>query len=423
MSGKLKLLIGGLLLGVLVIFAAIGVKSTLAPRQPEQGADAAATQDWEKPSIMPNANMPSPDLIKDDSVFTRPLDDKPADDDASKVELVNEPKAPDTAEQDTADTDKADTGLPADEITDAPDTAAADKPTDTSPPADEASDTPDKTAADDSASDTPDKTAADDSVQIVDEPAPAEQPTANTGKLEIVAQNEKGKAVKANVYIQKANGANIDKANYTAKAAFNLPPGSYKVTVRAEGYGSLSRNIKVPANAVVNEIFPLPKVAAAPAATPATPPAAQAPVRPAPSAAAGGKLRLAALSADDGSPLQVNFTIARLDGSVVEQVDNVALTEVSLPAQEFVVSFDYNGFHGYKSLTVRSGQTLTHTFNIRGVHHSQAPVMGQMQPPPDMGQIQPSTPPLPMPAQQQPQSMEEMLIQRIQQELDRQMRH
>ncbi|MEZ5454423.1 MAG: hypothetical protein R3E93_16610 [Thiothrix sp.] len=398
MSGKLKLLIGGLLLGVLVTFALIGIKSTFTASQPEPTATATPTeQDWAKPSIMPNANMPSPDSFKDDSLFTRPLNDKPVEEDTSKVELVGEPDATDTDTPKQPDTDTAqpaETGLPAEEISDSPDVA--------------------------STNDTPQTSKEDDSVQLVNEPEPDAPPpekpaTATTGKLEIIAQTESGKSVKANVYIQKTNGSNIDKATYTSKANFNLAPGTYKVTVRAEGYGSLSRNIKVPANAVVNEIFPLPKIAAAPPAAPAPAPVSQAPAptRPAPPAAADGKLRIAALSADDGSPLTVNFTIARLDGSVVDRVSNVAMTELTLPAQEFVVSFEYKGFQGYKSLTVKPGQLITHTFNIRGVSGNPAPTMGQMQP---------TTPPLPVPAQQQPQSMEEMLIQRIQQELERQMR-
>jgi hypothetical protein len=226
--------------------------------------------------------------------------------------------------------------------------------------------------------------------------------------LEIVAQTETGKPIKANVYVQQANGVNLDNATYTNKAAFTLKPGKYKITVRAEGYASLSRTINVPDGAVVNEIFPLPAlVAAAPAPVAAPPPRQPEPVRPAPApapSAAQGRLRVVALSADDGTPIPVNFTIARLDGSVVERVNNVSLTELSLPAQEFVVSFDYQGFQGYKSLTVPPGQVLTHTFNIRGVSGSgQAPV------------------PQALPQQQQPpqQTVEELLMQKLQEELQK----
>lgn len=384
MSGKLKLILGGLAVGVLVIFALIGIKSTFSPSQPP---DTTMTEpSWQQtPSIMPNANVPSADNLPSGDILTRPLNDKPPVDDEGKIELVGEPDAQD-ADPATPPTKPADDtatpGIPADEIATQPETT----------------------------------------------PPPVQPPVAGkTGTLEIVAQTETGKAIKANVYVQQGNGANIDKATYTSKASFALKPGTYKITVRAEGYGSLTRNIRVPDGAVVNEIFPLPAIAAAPA--PAQPPRQPAPVpvaqtppaQPAPQQPAGdGKLRVVALSAEDGSPLPVDFTITRLDGALIDRINDVPMTELTLPAQEFVVSFNFRGLQGYKSLTVRPGQTTTHTFNIRGVNNNAGnlppPDMGQMQPPmpqqapPDMGQMQ---------QPQQPQNIEEMLMQRLQQELQK----
>lgn len=387
MSGKLKLMIGGLVLGILVIFAFLGVKSLFAPSQPISNT---ADSDWQQPLVMPNANVPSPDAIGNSNIFTRPLNDKPVEEDDKTVELVGEP---DTTETAPAKTPPA------------------------TPPADE----PATEVA-------LDKLPAEE-VTTQPEPPAAQPPvSANTGTLEIVAQTETGKAIKANVYVQQSNGANIDKATYTSKASFALKPGTYKITVRAEGYGSLTRNIRVPNGAVVNEIFPLPAIAASktpvptqPPRQPAPAPVAQTPAQPAPQPAGDGRLRVVALSADDGSPLPVDFTITRLDGSVIDHINGVPMTELSLPAQEFVVSFNFRGLQGYKSLVVRPGQTTTHTFNIRGVgNNSNAgnqppPNMGETQPPlplpPDMGQMQP----------QQPQNLEEMLLQRIQQELEKQM--
>ncbi len=353
---------------VLVIFALIGIKSLFAPNPAEAPPSAA---NWEQPLVMPNANLPSPDAIGDSSIFTRPLNDKPAPAEAedNTVELVGEPDANDTTETPPAAPAKPVPQPPVDEVTTTLPTTPAPAPT------------------------------------------PAPPVVGKTGTLEIVTQTETGKPIKANVYVQQANGVNLDKAMYTNKAAFTLKPGKYKITVRAEGYASLSRTIDVPDGAVVNEIFPLPALAAAaPAPAPvAAPPRQPEPVRPAPTpapSAAQGRLRVVALSADDGTPIPVNFTIARLDGSVVERVNNVSLTELSLPAQEFVVSFDYQGFQGYKSLTVPPGQVLTHTFNIRGVS-------GQAQVPQELPQQQ-------LPQQQPPQpTVEEMLMQRLQEELQK----
>lgn len=370
MSGITKWIIGA----VLVIFALLGIKSLFAPNPAEAPPSASG---WEQPLVMPNANLPSPDAIGDSNIFTRPLNDKPAptEEEDNTVELVGEPEDTDTVEP------------------------LKPPPTRTPPkPAEPLADEPDT-----------------ETTPVVTEPTEAPKPATppplpvvgKTGTLEIVAQTETGKPLKANVYVQQANGVNLDTATYTNKAAFTLKPGKYKITVRAEGYASLSRTISVPDGAVVNEIFPLPALAAAAPAPVAAPPQPE-PITPAPAPAppaAQGKLRVVALSADDGTPIPVNFTIARLDGSVVERVNNVALTELSLPAQEFVVSFDYQGFQGYKSLTVQPGQVLTHTFNIRGVS-------GQAQAPQQLPPQQPMQQP-------PPQTVEEMLMQRLQDELQK----
>ena len=346
MSGIAKWIIGA----VLVIFALIGIKSLFAPNPAEAPPSAA---NWEQPLVMPNANLPSPDAIGDSAIFTRPLNDKPAPaEEDNTVELVGEPDDTDTVEAPNPPPTRT-PPKPTEPLAAKPDTDTAPKPA-TPPP-----------------------------LPIV----------GKTGTLEIVPQTETGKPLKANVYVQQANGVNLDNATYTNKAAFTLKPGRYKITVRAEGYASLSRTIDVPDGAVVNEIFPLPALTAAAPAPVAAPPRQPEPIRPAPAPAppaAQGRLRVVALSADDGTPIPVNFTIARLDGSVVERVDNVSLTELSLPAQEFVVSFDYQGFQGYKSLTVPAGQMLTHTFNIRGVS-GQAQTPQQLPPQQPMQQPPPQT--------------------------------
>ncbi len=238
-----------------------------------------------------------------------------------------------------------------------------------------------------------------DATATVEPPTPT--PATGKGKLEIVLQAaENGKPLKANVYIQQTNGVHIDQSNYTNKASFNLKPGTYRVTARTEGRGTLSRDISIPAGAVVNEIFPLPALASTPAPTPQAAPVTQTPPSPAAQTPVRGtgKIRLVALSADDGSPVPVSFTIARPDGSVVNSANNVSVAEFTLPTEEFVASFDFQGRQGYQSLVVQGGQTHTHTFNIR---------------------LPPAQATVPAPAMQQPQNVEDMLRQRFQQELNR----
>ncbi|OQX05196.1 MAG: hypothetical protein BWK73_34285 [Thiothrix lacustris] len=379
MSGITKWIIGG----VLVILALLGIKSLFAPDPAEQPPSA---QGWEQPLIMPNANLPSADNI-DASRFTRPLNDKP-EEDTTKVELVGEPDAP--AEKPTPATPPRTPAATPAPVATKPITPPAAVP---EPPAAEVTATPPPAPV-----------------------APAPVAVNNTGTLEIMAQTESGKPLKANVYIQQSNGANLDKATYTNKAVFALKPGKYKITVRAEGYASVSRNISVPQGAVVNEIFPLPALVATPPAAPvpqAPPPQAAPAPAPQNTAQREGKLRIMALSADDGSPIKVNFKVVGLDGTLLDRISNVSRAELTLPAQEIVVSFDLNGFQGHKALTVTPGQISTHTFNIRGVSgQAQAP---QEQPPPE------NIPPAQAPQQPQSpqQTVEELLMQKLQEELQK----
>ncbi|MDD5393258.1 MAG: hypothetical protein PHE17_09585 [Thiothrix sp.] len=351
MGGNVKLMVGGILLGVVVLFALVGIKSMLGSSDP-------TLVDGQTPVIgtpYPSANTPILGLPSDNAGVSS-LGDKPLSqiDAGQKVELVNEP----------------DTTKPATE----------DRPLTTSRP------TP-----------APTPSLGSSVLPGVQTPAPVAPPVANVGKLTVVVQEEEsGRALNANIYVQRPNGMQVNQVDYISTAAFNLKPGTYRITARAEGRASVSRNISVAANTAVNEVFALPVSTPVASPEPAQPmqpwssvvgqnPAIEPqvvpvpePLRPAPPAqnAEKGKLRLVALSADDGSPVAVNFTITRLDGSVVNQINDVPVAELTLPAEEFVVSFNYQGKQGYKSLTVEPGQTHTHTFNIQGGQQSDPSAMG-----------------------------------------------
>lgn len=383
MSGKLKLLIGGLTLGVLVIFALVGVKSMFTEKE-QPPASQMGQDGWEPSYAPPILGLPgsstdnatgTPTDSTVASTATSQQDVPLGEDEKLDMELIGEP-----------DTTETPTQLP-----------DVESPTETV-----------QTPVEEPAT----------IASLPDEPASVEppaqpMPAAGTGKLEIVLQAaENGKPLKANVYIQQANGVNVDKSGYTSTAAFNLKPGTYRVSARTEGRGTLTRNITVPAGAVVNEIFPLPAIAQAPAPQPAPVPVTQAPTQPAPQAPTRGtgKIRLVALAADDGSPVPVSFTITRLNGSVVDSVNNVSVAEFVLPTEEFVASFDYQGRQGYKSLVVQGGQTHTHTFNIRAEQPAMQNNMNMPAPPMLDPQMQ---------MQQQPQNVQDMMMQRLQEELQK----
>ena len=363
MNGKMKLMIGGLVLGILLIFAFVGVKSMFGSNN-QQPLD---TSGWEPPAVTYSpGNIPTIDT-NDGKMASSYQDIAPPTAEALKPELINEPPVPEPVSEKPVKVEPDEVPIKAEptEIPVQPKLAEIPEPT----------------------------------------PAPV---TASTGQLEIVTQTaENGRALKATVSVQRANGTPVDKATNAATAAFTLKPGTYKITARAEGYASVTRNVTVPANAVVNEIFPLPKIVLAtpepvrpaPVVQPSPGPVAtpQAPVM------GNGKLRVIALSADDGSPLQVDFTIKRRDGSTLEHLENVAMGELSLPAQEVIVSFNFRGLRGQEPLVIQPGQTTTHTFNIREVSNPAPAALPPQQPQPQI--------------QQQPMSPEDIIRQRIQEEI------
>ncbi len=359
MNEKLKLILGGLGFGLLLLFAFVGVKSMLSTGEKAE-VEAISAQSTPPPIIgLPGEGG----MASSTNDVTKP-EETPTD----KLELVGEPKTPGQTE---------------------------------TPPA------PASPAAPPAVVEPP-----------VQEQAPvAQAPVATTGMLDISLQAaEDGSPLDGNVYIQKTNGVNLDKSAYASSAHFSLKPGTYRVTARSEGRGSVSRNLTIAAGGTLNERFRLP-LANQPSAPPVEP---QPPVTQNPPPNRGiGRLRLVALSDEDGSPLMVNFSIARLDGQVLDSSRHVSFADFVLPAGEFVARFDYHGHQGYKSLSIQDGQNFTYTFNIpagageqRQWHHRR---QQQDMPPPDQ---QPQDMPMQNPPLQQGQSAPgDVLMQQLQQQL------
>ncbi|CAA6816948.1 MAG: Unknown protein [uncultured Thiotrichaceae bacterium] len=63
--------------------------------------------------------------------------------------------------------------------------------------------------------------------------------------------------LKANIYVQLANGKHVAKQNYVEGAAFNLSPGTYRVTVKTKGKKDLVRNLTIEQSATTRETFNL----------------------------------------------------------------------------------------------------------------------------------------------------------------------
>jgi hypothetical protein len=305
MNEKLKLVLGGLGFGLLLLFAFVGVKSMLSTGEQAE-VEAISAQSTPPPII----GLPGEGGMASSTNDVAKPEETPTD----TLELVGEAKTPEQPEAQAT-----------------------------------------------SANPQQQTTAVEPPVQE-QEPI-AQPPVATTGNLDISLQAaEDGSPLDGNVYIQKTNGVNLDKSAYASSARFTLKPGTYRVTARSEGRGSVSRNITIAAGGALNERFRLPLVS-----QPAAPP----PVQPEPPVTQNpppnhgiSHLRLVALSQEDGNPLEVSFSIARLDGQVLDSSRHVSFADFVLPAGEFIASFNYHGHQGYKSLSLQDGQNFTYTFNI-----------------------------------------------------------
>ena len=78
----------------------------------------------------------------------------------------------------------------------------------------------------------------------------------NKAQLRVIALDERTrKPIKSNIYIQTPAGKHLDKKTYVDAATFDLLPGSYKVTVRANNRNNLVKTIRITENQNLSETF------------------------------------------------------------------------------------------------------------------------------------------------------------------------
>jgi len=76
--------------------------------------------------------------------------------------------------------------------------------------------------------------------------------------LKLYARNDiDQKPIKSNFYVQTLNGKHLAKKIYADSAKFNLQPGKYRITVRAKNRKNIIRNIQITANQSITEVFSL----------------------------------------------------------------------------------------------------------------------------------------------------------------------
>lgn len=222
-------------------------------------------------------------------------------------------------------------------------------------------------------------------------------PTANAnGQVYISVRAAEGnRAIRANIYVQKQNGQHVAKSNYVDGAEFSLEPGSYKVTVKAEGRQELSRTIQVSANGIVRETITLPS-----AGSIAPPPQQQTQASiqpiPQPEPVQQGLLRLR-LSTGAGLPEQARFVIRNRNGERIATVGPAPNGEVNLPAGTYEVTAGIQGMRQSRMIEIGNGGVSELSFNatdIIGQNPSQLAVPPQVEPLQQGGAtIQQATPP------------------------------
>lgn len=217
----------------------------------------------------------------------------------------------------------------------------------------------------------------------------ADSNTAKTGRLELFAQSASNNAaIKSNFYVQTVDGKLVTNKTYVDSIGYKLPPGKYKVTVRATGYEDKSVQLIVREGQVRREVFKMStKRAAAPAA--ATPPSI--PVIPAPSAPVTqapapqapqaqtpaaprpaqnqanrrGGLQVNIVSAETGQGLIADISVHRPDGTEIRRSNQTSKARFNLPPREFVIRINYGGLVTNQKVKIRRGKLAIRTITFK----------------------------------------------------------
>lgn len=231
---------------------------------------------------------------------------------------------------------------------------------------------------------------------------PTPRPTQQTaqhgnGRLDVrVMAADTHRPVKANIYVQRTNGVHVANKKYVDKTVFTLPVGTYKVTVKAKGKQDLIQTVRILQNKGLRQNFVMLAAgrAASPVAQNPRPTTQQAPVKPVKPvpttpAVANGTLRLHAVSGVDGAPFPVNFRVTSLDGQVLHRIRRSAFAEVTVPAKDVLVHIRYRGMRGKERIRINANQPTTYTFTVTPnqqqggyPHQGQVPHHQQPQPVP-----------------------------------------
>lgn len=217
------------------------------------------------------------------------------------------------------------------------------------------------------------------------------------GMLTMMLRSPQNTPSKGRFVVKDAKGNRVARMRGVSNAEVMLKPGQYMVTA-IHKRARLSKVVSIAkgsASQVIFDVKDFPKRAQTRHSEQPHPPQNTQQVK-VPNKK--GVLQLIAVSGVDQKPLKVNFKVSTLKGKRLKTVTNVSVTELTLPPQDVLVDIAYEEMRGRERVTVKAGQPTVFTFTISPDINHAAALINQFQ-------------------QQAPRRLEEVLVERLQQEL------
>lgn len=209
----------------------------------------------------------------------------------------------------------------------------------------------------------------------------------NKGTLSIIAQDEEtGKPIKSNIYIQTPSGKHLDKKTYVNSANFSLEPGVYKVTVRATNRSNSVKSIRITENQKISETFllknpnkpstsevtpsPVKPTQAASSPTKTTPAETTSPAKPTPrtpSIIQSGFLNISMLAPRNQkvnpNALNSHFIVTTTAGKKIVELTSVNIANFKLDVGSYIVTAIHKNKRRSQRINIRPNQNTRLAFN------------------------------------------------------------
>ncbi len=189
------------------------------------------------------------------------------------------------------------------------------------------------------------------------------------GSIKIIAKNSSDSSpIKSNFYIQTLSGKHIVKKIYADDAKFELDPGTYKVTVRANKRNNMVKTIEIHPNKLVTTTFLLEKSGSKKTHTSTQKKSTPSPQRQTNNTNGTGFLRInmrpsGNMQANDNR-LNSHFVVYKKSGEKIVELTNVKHANFKLDVGEYKVSAINNRSVKSHTINIRASQVANISFNL-----------------------------------------------------------